>query len=246
MLLFCAGMVVGAYLGLETLVRIHALLVPLLAAAFTVISIMNIPNFEFSRLAPWLGRGAETILKEGVKNLSIYSELIALFFIMPFLHKKSDFAGIGRYSLFFSALFLVFSSMCYTLVYPYPATTEYFLPMYQMTRAIRLGRFFTRIESAFIVIWAFSAFLYLSSGLYFLTWIFQKTFALQKRKPLILPFTILVFTGGIIPENLYSTLQIEMELYRSVSWIITFLLPLLLLGIATIRSRNKKRKEAAE
>ena len=123
MLLFCAGMVVGAYLGLETLVRIHALLVPLLAAAFTVISIMNIPNFEFSRLAPWLGLG---VLKssEGVKIFQFIRAYCTVFH-HAFLHKRV-ISPVLTIQLFFPHCF-VFSSMCYTLV-PYPATTEYFFP----------------------------------------------------------------------------------------------------------------------
>lgn len=245
-LIFCAGMIVGAWLGLETLARIHALTVPILAGAFILILLLNVQNFDISRLAPWLGLGGDVVFRKGILNLSIYSEFIVLFFMLPFLNKKNDFGGIGRYSLVFSGIFLVLTSLCYALVYQYPATTELFLPMYQMAREISLGRFFTRIESAFIVIWASSAFLYLSSGLYFITWLFKEAFGLKFQKPLIVPFAILVFTISMIPENLYSVLQFEMEFYRSWSWILTFLFPLLLLTIASMRARSKKRKEARE
>lgn len=245
-LIFCAGMIVGAWLGLETLARIHVLTVPILAGAFVLILLLNVQNFDISRLAPWLGLGGDVILRKGIVNLSIYSEFIVLFFMLPYLNNKKDFSGIGRYSLVFSGLFLVLTSLCYALFYQYPETTELFLPMYQMAREINLGRFFTRIESAFIVIWASSAFLYLSSGLYFITWLFREAFGLKYQKPLILPFAILVFTISMVPENLYSTLQFEMEFYRSWSWILTFLFPLLLVIIASLRVRSRKRKEAAE
>lgn len=246
LLLFTAGMVVGAWLGIETLARIHVLTVPILAGAFILILLLNIPNFDISRLAPWLGLGGDVIFRRGISNLSLFSEFIVLFFMLPFLNKKNDFGGIGRYALLFSGLFLVLTSLCYALVYPYPTTTELFLPMYQMAREISLGRFFTRIESAFIVIWASSAFLYLSSGLYFITWLFQKSFGLKYQKPLILPFTVLVFTLSIFPENLYSTLQIEMDYFRSWSWILCLIFPLLLLVIASVRGRGKRGEEAAE
>jgi spore germination protein (amino acid permease) len=244
MLFFSAGMVVGAWLGLETLTRIHALTVPILAGAFVLILLLNVQNYDISRLAPWLGLGSELIIQRGIKNLSIFSELIVLFFMLPYLNRKQDFVAIGRYSLVITGVFLVLASLCYTLTYQYPATTEMFLPMYQMTREINLGRFFTRIESAFIVIWASSAFLYLSSGLYFVTWLFKVAFGLKYHKPLLFPFGILIYTLSIVPENLYSTLQIEMVVYRSWSWMLTFLLPLLLLIFAKIRVRRKNGKEA--
>lgn len=240
LLLFTAGMVAGAWLGLETLARIHVLTVPILAGAFVLILLLNIPNFDTSRLAPWLGLGADAILRKGISNLSLFSEYIVLFFMLPYLSKKDDFGGIGRYALIVSGLFLVLTSLCYALIYQYPATTEMFLPMYQVTREISLGRFFTRIESAFIVIWTSSAFLYLSSGLYFITWLFQKSFGLKYQKPLILPFTVLIYALSIFPENLYSALQIEMVYFRTWSWILSIIFPLLLLGIAAVRRRGKK------
>jgi len=242
--LFCAGMMVGSWLGLETLARIHVLIIPILAVTFLFILGVNAPRFDISKLAPWLGPGADVILKKSVANLSIYSELIVLFFISPYLNNKSDFGSIGRYGLFFSGFFLVLSSLCYLLVYQYPTATEFFLPIYQMARAIRIGRFFSRIEPSFILIWASSAFLYLSSGMFFITYLFQNAFGLKYRKPLILPFTILVFTLSIIPENLYSILQVQIRVYRKYFWTTAFLLPLLLLSTASIRARRKKEKEA--
>ena len=213
-LLFSIGMIVGAYLGLEAISRLHVLAIPLLAAAFTLILLFNIPRYDISRLSPWLGLGVKAILQKGIINLSYFSELIALFFLMPFLKKKNSFAEIGRYGIFFSGLFLVLSSLCYLMVYQYPTSTEFFLPMYQLARTIKIGRFFSRIEAAFILIWASSAFLYLSSSLYFITYIFQRTFNLKYRKPLIVPFIILIFTLSLLPENLYSTLRVEMHIYR--------------------------------
>ena len=118
--------------------------------------------------------------------------------------------------------------------------------MYQLARTIKIGRFFSRIEAAFILIWASSAFLYLSSSLYFITYIFQRTFNLKYRKPLIVHFIILIFTLSLLPENLYSTLRVEMHIYRIFSWIFTLVFPLILVIIASVRTGSKKRREEAK
>ncbi|NLX76005.1 MAG: endospore germination permease [Clostridiaceae bacterium] len=244
-LLFCAGMIVGAYLGIEAISRLHVIAIPLLAAAFLLILLFNIPRYDISKISPWLGLGIGAILKNGVINLSYFSELAALFFLMPFLKKKNSFGGVGRYGIFFSGLFLVLVSLCYLMVYQYPMSTEFFLPVYQMARTIKIGRFFSRIEPAFILIWASSAFLYLSSGLFFITYIFQRTFNLKYRKPLIVPFIILIFALSLLPENLYSTLQSEMHVYRLLSWLVTLILPIILLVIASTRAKSNKHREEA-
>ncbi|HEY8421520.1 MAG TPA: endospore germination permease [Thermoclostridium sp.] len=244
-LLFAIGMIVGAYLGIEAISRLHVLAIPLLAAAFLLILLFNIPRYDVSKLSPWLGLGVNAIFEKGIINLSYFSEVVALFFLMPFLKKKRSYGEVGRYGIFFSGIFLVLSVLCYLMAYPYPTSTEFFLPVYQMARTIKIGRVFSRIEPAFILIWASCAFLYLSANLYFITYIFQRTFSLKYRKPLVVPFIILVFTLSLLPENLYSTLQADMQIYRTFSWIVTLILPIILLSVASARARIRKRREEA-
>lgn len=245
-MMFTIGMTVGAYLGIETISRLHALAIPVLSTAFILILLFNIPRYDVSRLAPWFGLGINVIVEKGIINLSSFSELVSIFFLAPFLKKKNSYDRIGRYAIFFSGLFFVLAALCYLMMYQYPTSTEFFLPVYQMSRAIRIGRFFTRIESAFILIWASCAYLYLSSTLYFITYVFQRTFNLKYRKPLIVPFIVLLFALSLVPENLYSTLQIEVQIYRIFAWITTLIFPVILLLIASARIRLNKRKEEAQ
>jgi spore germination protein (amino acid permease) len=241
--MFCIGMVIGAYIGIEAIARIHALAVPFLAITFILILLLCVPKFDINNLSPWLGLGPLEILKSSVFNLSNFSEFIVLYLITPFLKKKKEFNAIGRYSIIVCAFFMVIGTISYMLVFQYPISIEFFLPIYQLARSIRFGRFFTRIEPAFILIWASSAFLFLSSGLYFIVYLFQRSFGLKYYKPLILPFTVIIFALSMVPENLYSTLQLQMITYRNFGWILTFLLPILLFGIASIRNKSIKNKE---
>ena len=243
-ILFCVGMIIGAYLGLESIARIHALAVPVVATAFFLVLALSIPKFDINNLAPWLGLGPKKIFENNAFNIiSSYSEIIVIFLIVPFLKKKNEFGAIGRYSIIACGFILFTGTLSYMLTYQYPISTEYFLPLYTLSRSIRFSRFFTRIESAFILIWASSAFLFLSSGLYFIVYIFQKAFSLKYNKPLILPFAVLIFTFSMIPENVSLTMQIHMEFYRQYAWILTILLPIILLSIASARNKSAKNKE---
>jgi len=243
--LFCIGMVIGAYIGVEAIARIHALAIPFLATTFILILALSIPKYDINNLSPWLGLGPLKIAKISVVNLSNFSELIVLYLLAPFLKKKKEFGAVGRYSIIACTFFMVSGTLCYMLAYQYPISTEYFLPMYQLARSIRFGRFFTRIEPVFILIWASSGFLFLCSGLYFIVYIFQRAFGLKYYKPLILPFTVIIFALSMVPENLYSTMQIQMLIYRNYAWILVFLVPILLFGIASIRNKGTKNKETS-
>ena len=243
-ILFCVGMIIGAYLGLESIARIHALVVPVIAIAFLLVLALSIPKFDIDNLTPWLGLGPKKIFENDAFHfISSYSEIIVLFLIVPFLKKKNEFGTIGRYSLIACGFILLVGTLSYMLTYQYPISTEYFLPLYTLSRSIRFSRFFTRIESAFILIWASSAFLFLSSCLYFVVYLFQKAFGLKYKKPLILPFAVLIFTFSMIPESLSVTIQIQTEFYRKYAWILTILLPIILLSIASARNKSAKNKE---
>lgn len=244
--LFCIGMLTGAFLGIESIARLHAISVPVLASAFMVILLLSIPRFELSKITPWLGPGPVVIIKKAIPNISIYSELMIFFFIIPFLSDKSSIGGIGKYAIFVSGFFFIFSTLTYMLVYQYPTATEFFLPIYQLARSIEIGRFLSRIEAIFILVWASSAFLYLSSGLYIISYLFKKSFGLKTRKPLLVPFTILIFSIAMMPEDLYSALELEMSIYRNYAWIITFIVPLFLLIVASIRAKGERRDMSNE
>lgn len=244
--LFCIGMLTGAFLGIETLCRINALAVPVLSAAFIFILLLSIPRFDSSKIAPWLGPGPAVLIKKAIPNISAYSELTTLLFIIPYLNDKGNYVSIGKYAILASGFFFTVGTLTYTLVYQYPMSTEFFLPLYQLARSIAIGRFLSRIEAIFILVWASSAFLYLSSGLYFVTYMFKKSFGLQTRKPLLIPFTILIFSIAMIPENLYSALRLKMGYYRNYAWIITIIVPLFLVTAASVRAKIERRNKSDE
>jgi spore germination protein (amino acid permease) len=245
-IMFCIGMLTGAFLGIETIARLHALSVPVLAFAFIIILLLSIPRFELSKIAPWLGPGPVAIIKKTIPNISMYTELTILLFIIPFLNDKANYAGIGKYAVLVSGFFFTFSTLTYMLVYQYPMATEFFLPIYQLARSIGIGRFLSRIEAIFILVWASSAFLYLSSGLYVISYLFKKSFGLKEQKPLLIPFTILIFSIAFIPENLYSALRLQRDIFRNYAWITTIVVPLFLLIAASVRAKNERRNISNE
>jgi hypothetical protein len=124
---------------------------------------------------------------------------------------------------------------------PYPHNREYFLPIYQLARIIHFGRFFQRLESAFLFIWAASALLYLSSAFFFIVYIFKKTFKLAYYRPLIVPFALIIFSLSLIPENVMHTVTLDTEYFGNISWLIAFGFTISLLVVARIVKKKTER-----
>ena len=239
---FLICMAVGAYFGIEAIVRFHAIAVPVIAAGYLIIVIAVLPFTNFTNLLPILGTGPVDIFGKGIVRISVFSEFLVLFLIVPFIRTDKNFKKIGFASLGFSTFFLLTSASVYIAAIPYPTALESFLPIYQMARLINYGRFFQRVESLFMVVWATAALLYLTASFYFVVYIFRKTFKLQYHRPLILPFAVIIFTLSLLPPNLVSAVELETTFLRRLSWIVTFAATILLLLIARAVKRKSKKE----
>lgn len=242
---FLVCMIVGAYFGIEAIVRFHAIAVPVIATGFIFIIVAVIPYSDFTNLLPILGNGPVDIFGKGFFRVSILSELVTLFLIVPFIKTNSNFKKIGYTSLGFSSFFMFISAPVYLATLNYPTGIENFLPIYQMARLINYGRFFQRVEPLFVLIWVAAALLYLASSFFFIVYIFKETYRLEYYKPLIIPFSIIIFTISLLPQNLVTAVKLETDYFWNTSWAVTFAFTIILLVIARVVKR-KGRREAKE
>lgn len=237
-LFYMVCLVVGAYLGMEALSRLHAFAVIIIAAGFLLIMLGVVNYIDLGNLLPILGNGAEKIFIKGASKVSAFFEILVLFLLAPFLKKHQNFRATGYWSLGLSAVFLLISSFVFSSVFPYPSSLERTIPIFHIARLIKLGRFFQRVESLFLFIWAASSLLYISVTFYFILFTFQKTFQLDYYKPLIIPFAIIIMSVSFIPSDFTEIIGYEVNLFRNWAWIVAFVMPVLLLILA--RPRKKK------
>lgn len=244
-LFLLAGMVAGAYFGLESIVRFHVLVVPIIIVGLLIILFSLAPFYDFTNLYPSLGAGSYNILVNGFNRISTFSILIVLFMISPYIMGHSNFRGIGYISIIAASVVLTFTTLIYLSVIPYPISTESYIPIYQMSRLIDVPRIFERIESIFIVIWTGSVLLFLSMGFYFLVYLFNKTFNLTYYRPLIIPFAILVFHLSFLPKN-HLMFHLISRYFSHYAWVVAFLLTLIVLFagnfLGTVESKGEANK----
>lgn len=242
-LFFIVGMIVGAYLGLEAIVRLNVIMVPITFASYVLILIGVSKYFNITRLTPILGFGSYELFIKGIPKISLFSGSILLFFLTPYIKSYKTFKSVGYIGFLFSAILLFSAVFSYLLVYTYPIAVENFLPMYQLARLFSYGRFFERFESIFLIFWIITAFLYLSTTMFFIVFFFKKTFKLKYYRPLITPFAVIVLSISLLPENLVTTVNLETAYLRNLGWTVAFGLPIILLITSLfIKKRSAKRR----
>lgn len=238
---FLAGVVMGAYLGLEAIARFSAIAVPIIAIGFIVIILGSSQYFDISRITPVLGNGPNEIFGKNITKVSIYAGLISPILLYPYIKTHKNFKTVGYWSIIISTLFFTTGVLAFSLVYQYPTGTESFLPIYQLARLVDYGSFFQRIESIFVLVWATSALLHLSILMFLTVHVFKKTFKLEYHKPLIFPFAIILYTLSLMLHNLMSSIELETKYYGNYAWNLVFLMPILVLAIAQLKKKRAKK-----
>ncbi|NLK73301.1 MAG: endospore germination permease [Clostridiales bacterium] len=245
LMFFILGMIAASYMGLEPIVRVSAIIVPVVAVGYLLIIAGSSRYFDISRITPWLGSGPYEIFIKGLPRISVFAGVLLVYLLYPFIRTKKNFKTVGYLSILFASFFFFIGVLAFSLIFQYPTGTESFLPIYQLARLVEFGRFFQRIESVFIIFWVASALLHLSILLFLTAYVFKKTFQLKYYRPLILPFALMVYTMAFFPHNLPSAIKLE-SYFRYFAWMITFLLPIVLLILANAIKKLKKNEEANE
>jgi spore germination protein KB len=138
-----------------------------------------------------------------------------------------------------SAAFLAF-----TLTFPYFTAAEVTSPLYQMMALIDYGRFFQRFDALFFFIWNISTLITVSLELYIAASIYCKMFRIQNIKPVIIPFSIIMFTIAMIPKDFGTLISGYDNLIAEYSWTVFYILPIIALITAKLRGKKGEGEHA--
>ena len=230
-----------AYIGLEGLVRIAYVASFFIAAGIILILVLASPHYDPDFLKPYLGEGIDKIFYYGFLRSSAYEEVFILAIMVNSVHGLKIFKKAGIASLLIAGGFFSVFSLCYIMAFQYTSGSEILSGLFQLSKLIEYGRFFQRIEAIFLFIWVLAAVIAVSVAFYTTISVYCKTFKIQSHRPLLLPFSFLLFTIAMIPENLSETIEIHVQPIRQYSFMIVYLIPVLVLLIALV---FRKRGEA--
>lgn len=225
---------VGAYFGIESIARIIRIFLPVVAIVLIAFIVMLIPKYSICNITPIFGNGYKSIFITGFNSLSLFSDLIILNLLIPYTKNLDAVRKYGRWSILIAGGAATVLTVVYCLVFSYPASKNYIIPVYQMARLINLTSFFSRFEALFEFIWSIMILLYVSLYIYMMCYTVQITFSLKFLKPIIYPVTLIMFIISLLPDSIMDMMKIN-NVVVSFSYIPVFAL-MLIFG----RVRKKK------
>lgn len=239
-----SAIVIFSFLGMETIARCSKLFAYLLAPGSILILLFASQHFETRRLFPILGYGLDRTILNGIIRSSAYGEVIIAAIFAKSFHKINDIKKAGYISLIISGLFISATILSIILTFAYNFGEGITAPVYLMATLIDVGYFFQRVESIFLVIWNISLMISLAVLFYMVLIIYCHVFKINDKRPVIIPFAIILFYLALIPKSFLDVVQGYVQYMREYSWIVFYLMPAVALIIAVLRKKKGEVKNA--
>ncbi len=240
-LLFIIGIVFVNKLGNNSFIRANTLIMPIVLVSIVLIFIFNLENFTLERMFPIFGKGISTTFFSGISNLFAFAGLAFLYFIPPALNHPNQYRTVAFTSIIFSGIWLLFSVATLLYIFPSVVTTDESLPLYFASRYIEFGRFFQRLDAAFLLIWIISITSYLSIMMSFSINIFKKITEFKYIYIIIYGFAIVLLILSLLPQNTSQIYFLEYPVYKYYSLGIVFIAGFTILILANLKHRRLKK-----
>lgn len=205
------GMGFAACFGLESVVRLHAVFVPLIVLGFAFSVLASVSSWDITNLFPVLGAGEEQLLKSSLKHVGIYSDIIYIFLLAPYVKSKRVFKKACFYGTLAAEAVIFGTVLSFCLSVEYGVGAKLFMPIYQLSRFIKSGGSMQGLEAFLLPEWVISSLLYASSTAYFAAESFKKTFCLKNRRIFVLSASFFVFLLALVPKNLNEASAIGLK-----------------------------------
>lgn len=239
MILLAVTICIGQKSGLSAAATINGIFFPICLVFLGFIVIFLYKNYNINNLFPIMGTGTASILKGGIRNISCFSDLLALNLLLPHLADIGVPKKSGRKALLIASLTMLSICLSYALCYPYPWSRDYLLPVYQLSTRIRAGEYFQRFEAFFEFVWEISQLLYSTIYIFLICETLEKAFNLSDRTAICYGVIAAVTLIAAEPSSVVDVLKIS-QIADMATAHLAYILPIMIPVLYIIKKKRLK------
>lgn len=228
----------GAYHGIRSTSNLSIIIFPFVILSLVGMVFILIPHYRTSNIFPILGSGKEKLLEGMFKRHFGFVELVLPFFLAKHLSSYKEIKKSGYMTLLIVSVSTILLVGAYCLTVPYPASKNFFLPLYQMTRMIKAGTFLQRLEPLVVFVW--TSFILCSISALVCIGAHLLAGTNKKSEKGFVPIVVLItFLVAMIPESEISAFHYYEVILRYGS-VLFPTVPVVVTIIARLRLRREK------
>lgn len=238
LMLVCAY---GAKRGLEQIGSVAWSLIPYIKGSLFIAFILTLTNGQLDFLFPVFGPGELEVIKQSSMKLSIFTDFLFLFFLIPYIKSSKDFKKGTWIALAIVVVELTIAIASYVLLFDYNSVKLLNYPYHEVIRYLQLG-VFSGIETFFFPFWLIATFIRFAAYLYLSALLFGSIFKVKHFEYVIPTLATLIVFIGMIPETPTFTIFNLRVSNIHLTTPIFFFLPCLLWVTAKIKGDFKNEK----
>ncbi|RST74333.1 spore gernimation protein [Siminovitchia acidinfaciens] len=238
MVFLCALCIYG---GLEVLARATQLLFPFFVLPIIFAAVFLAPDFQIGNIFPVFEKGLMPSIKGAIPTSGWFAEFFLMAFLLPFLADKKKGMKYGMLSVLGVMLSIVLINLIVQFVLG-ATTANKVYPLMIVGRYANVAGFIENMEAVVMALWIAGAFVKISVFYYAAVLGTTQWLNLSEYRPVVWPLGILIvqLSYWAVPNTLDIS-RYNASVFPFYSTSIQIFIPLLLLVIALIFKRNKKK-----
>ena len=232
---------IASYNGIIATNRLCCIIFPFVLLTLFTVCIALFPHYRIENVTPIFGVSTSKLLDGIFTKHFCFPETILLFFLAPMLGSFKEIRKSGLLTFLVITLFTVAFTTAYCLSVPFPASKDFFLPFYQMTRMIKSGAFLQRLEPIVVFVWTNFVMCSMSVLISIASRLLTHSTDNNKEKSFVPVISIITFFISMIPPSENAAFSVYEKLL-SFSTVLFPTIPAIILVIARIRQRRHTSK----
>lgn len=229
---------VAAYTGTNATTRLSCIIFPFVLLTLFTVCLALFPHYRIENITPILGISGQR-LADGILTKHFgFAETLLLLFFAPLLGSYREIKKTGFLTIGLISAFTVIFTAAYCLTVPYPASKDFFLPFYQMTRMIKSGAFLQRLEPIVVFVWTSFVMCSMSCLITIAARLLSKSTDAQKEKSFVPVITLITFFISMLPSSENAAFSFYEKLL-GISTLLFPAIPVILLIFARIRRKGQ-------
>ena len=241
LILVCAYVVRG---GVESVARLVELTFPILFIPFFLLMIPGFSNLDLSNLLPIgsdIGTGFSRMLPHAPH---IFRGMEYILFYIGFMETPQKAYKPVAWGLAFVTGIYTFVCIIGLSAFGVKSASKAIWPLLLYIRSINIpGLFLERLDGIVLSLWVVTVFTTIITGFFIVTYSLSKIFNTKEQKQFALPWMIIIYYVALQPASLEELYKWGDWMFKYVSSMFIYLIPVMALLIAIIRRKGAKKDE---
>lgn len=241
LILVCVYVVRG---GVESVARITEITFPILFIPFFLVLIPGLPSLDLTNLLPF-GSKIGTKLSRMIPHApQAFRGVEYILFYIGFMERPQKAYKPVAWALVFVTVFYTLVSIIGISAFGVKSATKAIWPLLIYIRNINIpGLFIERLDGVILSLWVITVFTTLITGFYIVTYSISKIFNTKEQKQFALPLMIFIYYLALQPASLAELYKWGAWIFKYISSIFIYIVPVVTLLIAAIRKVGVKKSE---